>query len=154
MYERLKQLREEKGYSQSEFAKLLGMGQSTLAMMEVGKREILDRHVKTICSIFGINEEWFRYGTGEKFRNILSQLSAEYHLDDLDRRIIESYLQLGDMQRKAMKEYLKSLVSAFSAETASESAIDEEVESYRRELRQEKSGETYPVSQRPDENIG
>jgi len=154
MYERLKQIREEKGYSQAEFAKLLGMGQSTLAMMEVGKREILDRHVKTICSVFGLNEEWLRYGTGDKFKSILSQLSTEYNLDDLGRRIIESYLQLGTMQRKAVKEYIKSLVSAFSSEAAAESDIDEEIESYRRELEQEKSMGMSEASQDTSAKLG
>ena len=56
MYNRIKKIRQSLKLNQAEFSKLLGMGQSTLGMLEVGKREILDRHIKTICSIFNVNE--------------------------------------------------------------------------------------------------
>ena len=65
MEERLKELRNYLGMSQKEFAKSLSLGQSTWAMIEVGKRELNDRHVKLICTIYNVSEEWLRYGEGE-----------------------------------------------------------------------------------------
>lgn len=65
MQERLKKIREQFGMTQAEFSKKLGIGQSTLAMMEVSKRDIADRHIKTICAICNINEHWLRTGEGE-----------------------------------------------------------------------------------------
>ena len=116
MYERLKKIREYKKMSQAEFAKLLGIGQSTLAMMETGKREILDRHIKTICSICKVNENWLRTGEGkminEDRNTLISQLTEEYDLDMLDRKIVECYLNLGLFQRKAVKDYLRSIIDA------------------------------------------
>ncbi len=67
MNDRLKEIRAHTGMTQADFAKALGIGQSTLAMMEVGKRDILDRHIKTICAIFGVDEHWLRTGEGEMF---------------------------------------------------------------------------------------
>lgn len=113
MYERLKMIRAERKMNQSEFSKALGIGQSTLAMMEVGKREITDRHIKTICAIFGVNEKWLRHGIGDMFieteETIISSLATEYDLDSLDRKIIECYINMQAPQRMAIKSYLRSL---------------------------------------------
>lgn len=157
MYERLKQIRESMGMNQSEFAKKLGMGQSTLAMMEVGKRDILDRHIKTICSIFNVSEEWLRNGTGEMFKkdeeSALSALAAEYDLDELDKRIIEGYLSLSPTERQAIKKYIESVAAAYTGAAAKENEIDKEVEEYRRELELEKSSETSSVLPDSSEEI-
>jgi HTH-type transcriptional regulator / antitoxin PezA len=62
--ERLKKLRNSLGLNQKDFARSLGLGQSTWAMIEVGKRELNDRHVKLICNIYNVNESWLRTGEG------------------------------------------------------------------------------------------
>ena len=126
-------------------------------MIEVGKRKILDRHIKTICSLCGVNEEWLRNGVGEIFiendDTVIDQLTGEYHLDQLDRRIIKSYLQLEESQRKVIKDYVKSIfLDQLKSETANE--IDMEVESYRYELQQEKNIKTSSALQQSDENAG
>lgn len=56
MSDRLKSIRSYLKMNQSDFSSALGIGQSTLAMMEVGKRSVSERHVKTICALFNINE--------------------------------------------------------------------------------------------------
>jgi transcriptional regulator with XRE-family HTH domain len=149
MFERLKMIREYKKMSQADFAKLLGMGQSTLAMMEVGKRDILDRHIKTICSICHVNEEWLRHGIGkminEDSNTLIEQLTDKYDLDVIDCKILESYLNLTQPKRKVIKEYLQSLVGVFDSEFSKEIEIEREVESYRRELEEEKRVETSSV---------
>lgn len=67
MEERLKQLRKVLGLNQQEFAEKINLGQSTWAMIEVGKRALNDRHILLICSIFNVNEEWLRSGEGDMF---------------------------------------------------------------------------------------
>ncbi len=67
MEERLKELRKVLGLNQSEFADKLNLGQSTWAMIEVGKRALNDRHILLICSIFNVNETWLRTGEGDMF---------------------------------------------------------------------------------------
>lgn len=62
--ERLKKLRNSLGLNQKDFARSLSLGQSTWAMIEVGKRELNDRHVKLICNIYNVNESWLRTGEG------------------------------------------------------------------------------------------
>lgn len=84
---------------------------------------------------------------------IVSQLSHEYNLDDLDRRIIKSYLQLDAAKRGIIKDYVRSIFKEqFSMEAAAE--INEEVESYRRELEQEKTSKMLPALPHSSEDVG
>jgi transcriptional regulator with XRE-family HTH domain len=173
--ERIKELRTALELNQRDFSQKAKIGHSTLAMFETGQRVPKEIHISQICQTFSVNEEWLKNGSGEMFKQdmktILSQLSFEYHLDELDRRIIEKYLQLGELQRKAIKDYIKSLTAIISttdieehetstasigkkseAEIATDVDIEKEVESYRRELEDEKGEKTLPVSHQPGEN--
>jgi len=67
VYKRIKEIRRALGLNQIEFAARLGLSQSTLAMIEVGRRSFSDKHIKLICSEFHVNEEWLRGGPGEMF---------------------------------------------------------------------------------------
>ena len=115
---RLKEIRALKGMNQHDFAQALGIGQSTLAMMEVGKRDITERHIKTICAIFDINEHWFRTGEGEPYsqeeKSILDRLSEEYQLTDRERDVISNFLKLDSTSRAAIKGYVDRLVEELS----------------------------------------
>lgn len=109
MEERLKLLRKELNKSQKEFAESLGLGQSTWAMIEVGKRELNERHIKLICSIYKINEEWLRTGEGKMYNkedNHLSRYVAEITKgnDDFIKNFIEIYMELDDNSKKVLKD--------------------------------------------------
>ena len=41
---------------------------------------------------------------------ILDELCIDYNCDEMDRRIIESYLNLDDKTKQAFKDYLKKLL--------------------------------------------
>lgn len=162
MHERIKEIRESLGLNQLEFAKLIGMGQSTLGMMEVGKRNILDRHIKTICSICNVNEEWLRNGTGEMFieqdSTIVAELASEYKLDPKGIKFIESFLKLTSEQQSALQDLALNFAKAIAKDdevTATKeidtNSIDYEVEAYRAELVAESKGETYSVSENSEE---
>lgn len=176
MHERLKLIRETPKMSQAEFSKALGMGQSTLAMMEVGKRDILDRHIKTICSIFNVSEKWLRTGEGEmsvKSETFsLDKYAADHHMTDLELEIVKGYFSLDEEYRKVVMDKIREAVkkheeNEIAATTTTEKMtsadltgshdindidIEAEVESYRRELEAEKGFLTSEVSQGPDES--
>lgn len=151
MNERLKKLRKVLDLSQEEFGKKLGVSRGVIVNMELSRAEIKPLFIEHLCSVFNVNEEWLNTGIGEMFKlkkeDVISQLTREYGLDDVDRHIIEGYLNLDPDKRGAVKEYIMSLASEFSKESASENEINEEVESYRRELEQEKSTRTSEASQ-------
>ncbi len=110
MYERLKKIRKTIRLTQSQFAASLGLGQSTYAMMEVGKRDILDRHIKTICALYNVNEEWFRTGEGDMFRtpfdSFLKELSAKYNIDRTIKALITAYLELDSHERETVTRFI------------------------------------------------
>lgn len=121
MNERIKLIREAFNLNQAEFAQKIGLGHSTLGMMEVGKRNILDRHIKTICSIFDVSENWLRYGTGnmlnetqesfwEKFFADYTKRSGDNQLDEIDKDIVKTYFELPLEYRKIFRDYLKAIV--------------------------------------------
>lgn len=74
MNTRIAMVRKESGKNQTEFAEILGLTKNYISLVETGKREPSDRTIKDICKSFNINEEWLRYGTGEK----KSTLSTDY----------------------------------------------------------------------------
>lgn len=139
MNNRLREIRESKNMSQSDFAKFLGIGQSTLAMMEVGKREILDRHIKTICALCHVSELWLRTGEGEMFvqakEDIFSRLAAENDLNDFDLMVLKTYVSLKPDQRQALVSFFNAmsavktdqqLAAEVDAEMAAELAAERE----------------------------
>lgn len=83
---RLKQLRKKLKINQTNFGKQLGLTQTAYSMIENGNNPLSDRHIKVICSVYNVNEDWLRTGTGEmffsspyekEFINIFSHLAPE-----------------------------------------------------------------------------
>lgn len=42
-------------------------------------------------------------------QTVVDELAEDYDLDDLDKKIIEKYLELDAEKRKILKDYLKSI---------------------------------------------
>lgn len=115
MEERLKELRNCLGMNQKEFAKSISLGQSTWAMIEIGKRELNDRHIKLICTIYDVNETWLRSGKGEMFERLTDQQKIMKYtamlLKNTDsvvaaaiKNFIITYEQLDDTSKKVLED--------------------------------------------------
>lgn len=109
--DRVRELRKSLGQSQKEFSAQLGLGQSTLAMMEVSKRPISERHIKTICSIYNVNEQWLRTGEGEMLNNdsssLISRLTEELHMTPDEQELIEVFMSFSQEERKSVIDFAK-----------------------------------------------
>jgi transcriptional regulator with XRE-family HTH domain len=57
------------GLNQAEFAKQIGLTQTSLSMLEMGNNAITDKNVKLICITFNVNEHWLRTGEGKMFNS-------------------------------------------------------------------------------------
>lgn len=97
MNERLKQARKALGLSQTKFAEKLGMTAQALSLIEIGKTPITDKHIKPICAIFNVSEEWLETGNGAMFLN----------KDELDR-FAKRFSSLSERD----KIYINSLMDA------------------------------------------
>lgn len=123
MNERLKEIRKHMEMNQTDFANLLGIGQSTLAMMEVSKRDISDRHIKTICAICGVNENWFRTGKGDmlvEHGDSIAAFAAEIGLNEFQENLVRIVAGLPVEYQKMILNLANQISSDQVFETKSE----------------------------------
>lgn len=143
---RIRALRKSLGLSQTEFAKKLGVTQSSVTGYETGSRLPSSPAMTSICTVFGVRREWLEDGTGEMMEpeDDLSEICDKYGLGSRDRVLIEKYLLLPPAARAAVLDYIESVGKAL-AETESEKSvqeeIDQEVEEYRQQLIDQKKAE-------------
>jgi len=60
-------LRKALGLRQNTFGARLGMGRSTLSMIESGKNAVTEQNIRLISLTFNVNEDWLRSGKGPMF---------------------------------------------------------------------------------------
>ena len=187
--DRIKEERNKRKISQQKLADNIGVSQQTIGSWETGRTEPDQSSIIKLCNYFGIspnlllgidtrqmpdtelsqkekkdNENWFRTGEGQMFietdNSIIDQLVSAYKLDDVSRKILETFLELTDKQRAAIGDYLKSLslkltnnndiAATLDPQTQihSNDSIDIELElvRYRMELEAEKKGRTLSAS--------
>ena len=113
--QRITKIRMDAGLSQVEFGERLNIGNSTISLLESGKRNLTARTTADICEKFNVNPVWLETGEGEPYNDVVTPtmklLKAEYNLDDLDIQIIEKYLELSPIERQVFKDYIKKIRS-------------------------------------------
>ena len=114
MNERLLRLRTaELNLSQEEFGSKIGVTRAAVSRYESGDRQISESILLSICRVFRVNYFWLTEGKGEIFigtpQTVVDELAEDYGLDDIDKKIIEKYLELDAEKRKILKNYLKSI---------------------------------------------
>lgn len=62
--DRVKQVRKAASLPQWKFAETLNVKQTTIAMIEINKRNATDRLISDICRVYGCSESWLRTGEG------------------------------------------------------------------------------------------
>lgn len=111
--ERLKQLRNELRLSQEEMGKRLGVTRGALCKIELGDRKLTEQMALSICREYRVNYFWLTEGAEPMFigtpDSLIDEIAEEYNLDDIDKKIIEKYLDLPEDKRQVIKDYLKSI---------------------------------------------
>ena len=111
--ERLRQLRKDLGMSQEEFGRRIGVSNTAISKLEKNERNLTEQTAKSICREFCVNYFWLTEGKGDMFtgtpESVVDEIAEDYNLDDIDKKIIEKYLELSADQRQVLKEYLKSI---------------------------------------------
>lgn len=167
--ERFKAVRNALGKNQSEFAEALGFAQTGVSMIESHKRDISDRHIKALCSIFNISEHWLRTGEGDMYveseTSLVDSLTKQMNMSAEQRKLMEIFLTMSDEKRdsvsKAFFDFLdaaRQLDAAESVAPPSESAaktqrtmtddeLEAKVEAYRAALIAEQKGQSASSSE-------
>ncbi|WP_285823931.1 helix-turn-helix domain-containing protein [Schaedlerella arabinosiphila] len=124
MNERIKKLRKTLDLTQQKFADKLCVKRNTVGQWEIGRNELTDAAILSICREFNVNEEWLRTGEGEMFEKLTEQQEILKYtgllLKDKDSTIanaiqslIVTYEQLDDSSKTALEniaqQYLENL---------------------------------------------
>lgn len=113
MNERIKLLRETLSLSQEAFGEKIGVTRASISNMEKGTRNPSEQTIKSICREFNVNYAWLIEGIGDMFSDLpetlLDEVAEEYELDELDKLIVQRYMQLPHEKREVIKEYLQSI---------------------------------------------
>ena len=65
--DRIRQVRQTLGLTQTVFGKRIAISTSYLAGMELGTKKINDRAVRLIAMEYGVDEHWLRTGEGSMY---------------------------------------------------------------------------------------
>lgn len=97
--------------SMNKFGIEIGLSAGSINDIEKGKNIPTEQTIKLICLTYNVREEWLRTGKGEMFDNtndaLVEFLKQNYALDDLDLKIVKSYLKLSKESRQAFKSFLE-----------------------------------------------
>ena len=109
MHTRILELRKTLKLSQQEFAEKIGLKANSISDLENGKTAITERTIILICSIYNVNEEWLRFGSGNMFNVENKKYSEFFEIYNNLNPILQEYLlscanNLLDVQNKLNKE--------------------------------------------------
>ena len=115
MNERIRKLRKALDLTQQKFADKLGVKRNTVGQWEIGRNELTDATILSICREFNVNESWLRTGEGEMFEQLTEQQKILKYtgllLNDKDsavanaiQTLIVTYEQLDDTSKATLEK--------------------------------------------------
>lgn len=132
MKDRIREVREHFGLSMEKFGARIGIGKTSISLLESGKNNPSVQTVTLICREFGVNEKWLRTGYGEMFEqtreNVLDRLASEYSLDKEQVSVIENFLDLSPQERTAFLAYMRKVFGPATPQPQPQAVSDAEVQ--------------------------
>ena len=98
--DRIKQIRIAAGLSQVSMAQKIGVGQSTLAQMETGRRTVAERYIIFLASAFNVNPDWIKTGQGSMYKPV--RTTANEQLSPTKKALIAAITALPENQCDAL----------------------------------------------------
>lgn len=109
--ERVKEIRKSLDLTLEKFGKKLGVGKTAVSKIEKSQVGLTEQMAKSICREYNVSYDYLVDGEGEMFTDlpdtILDELCIQYDLDDIDRKIMEIYLELPEEARQALKDKIR-----------------------------------------------
>jgi transcriptional regulator with XRE-family HTH domain len=103
IHKRIGLLRKNLLLTQKEFSEKIFISNSFLALIEAGKKKVLDRHIKLIVAAFGVSEAWLRGGEGEMLEK---DITPDYKIAET----VEIFKQLNPFLQDFILEQLHKLL--------------------------------------------
>lgn len=112
--ERVREIRKALKLTLEKFGGNLGVGKGAISAIETGARNLTEQMAVSICREYNVNYDYLMNGEGEMFdalpQTILEELCKQYDLDDLDKILIELYLEMSETQRSALKQTIQQMI--------------------------------------------
>ena len=109
--ERVKEIRKALGLTLDKFGEKVGVKKQTVSRIENGVNNVTDQMAKSICREYNVNYDYLMNGEGEMFddlpQTVLDELCVQYDLDDLDRTLVEMYLEMPEQVRDYLKQEIR-----------------------------------------------
>lgn len=113
---KIRELRKERGLSQSSLAKILGVAQNTLSYWENGKFDVDNKSLSLMADFFGVSVD---YLLGRESAKKESPAADEGGEADLDRELVNLLCQLDSPQEEQrVKDFVRGILAAREALTS------------------------------------
>lgn len=111
---RVSVLRKTLKLTQTEFAKVLSIGQQALSMIENGQRDLSEKNIKLICFSYKVSYDWLVNGIGDMFQSDDSDAQAIVDSvmtgnNEFAKKILVKFAKLSDEHWKQLQEILTEL---------------------------------------------
>lgn len=114
--DRFREIFKDSGLSQENFAKRINRGRGEVANIIYDKTEPKDGVIKSVCSAFGVQEDWLRYGLEPKTaaktqeEEITELVGRAFAGDnDFQRAIIRMLCTRSDAELKALEDAFRTV---------------------------------------------
>lgn len=109
--ERVREIRKELNLTLEKFGEKLGVGKTAISKIEKGENSLTDQMLKSICREYNVSYDFLTNGEGEMFddlpQTVLDELCVQYNLDDLDRSLVEMYIEMPEQVRDYLKREIR-----------------------------------------------
>ena len=91
--DRVKELRTEYlKLSQKKFGETIGLTQTTIYDMEIGKCKVTERNISIICKTHNVNERWLRCGEPPVFNEENKYITMYNSLEDKHKEVVNNVI--------------------------------------------------------------
>lgn len=112
--DRIKEIRQKAGLTQTAFSARIGIKQPSLNAIERGDNNPSDQTVFIICREFRVNEEWLRTGKDKPYidspSSISRKLADEYRLCPEAAAMVGKFVELDTSAQRAVFAYMCAVV--------------------------------------------
>lgn len=111
--DRIKLLRNHYNLSQKRFGERLGVTDAAISRIEKSERALTDQMAKAICREFNADYFWLTEGIGDMLTDfpgtLLEMLVEEYRLNEVQKKMIKTFLELDDDQKELLTSILEKM---------------------------------------------
>ncbi len=114
IYQRIRFLRKELHLSQPKFGEKLGVSRDVISNIELERVEPKEMIINLICRTYNVNPLWLVEGEGDMFfevsEGLIEDLSIEYELTDIEKKIVSNFVKLPANERAQVIETIKKII--------------------------------------------